>query len=69
MFPVTLIGKLFFPYIRGLYHHKGTTLFVSQGAGTYGPPMRLGTKNEIALLRLIGRGAQRIDSDKQGGIQ
>ena len=52
IFPMTVIIKLFFPYSRGLYLYKGMVLYVSQGAGTYGPPMRLGTKNEITLIRL-----------------
>ena len=29
------------------------TLFVSQGAGTFGPWMRLGTSNEIQLIRFV----------------
>ena len=52
IFPMNIIIKLFFPYSRGLYCYNGMYLYVSQGAGTYGPPMRLGTKNEITLIRL-----------------
>ena len=52
IFPITLITNLFFPYKNGLFDYKGTSLYVSQGAGTYGPPMRFGTTNEITLIRL-----------------
>ncbi len=50
--PVSYIGRLFFPYNKGLYNYKGTYIYVSQGAGTFGPRMRLGTNNEITLIRL-----------------
>lgn len=57
MFPLTLINILAFPYNRGLYTYKGTKkdtkVYVSDGIGTFGPPMRLGTNAEITLLHLI----------------
>jgi predicted MPP superfamily phosphohydrolase len=52
IFPFTLLGSFFYPFKNGLYNYKGTFIYVSQGAGTYGPPMRLGTTNEITLIRL-----------------
>lgn len=52
LLPFNYIGKLFFPYMQGLYHYKGTYIYVSQGAGTFGPRMRFGTANEITLIRL-----------------
>lgn len=53
IFPVTLLSRLFFRYCRGLYNYKGTSIYVSRGAGTFGPPMRLGTYNEITMIKLI----------------
>jgi predicted MPP superfamily phosphohydrolase len=40
------------PYISGLYDHEGTKLYVSEGTGFWGPPMRLFTRSEITLLTL-----------------
>ncbi|RJQ16760.1 metallophosphoesterase [Candidatus Woesearchaeota archaeon] len=53
IFPFELFVRLFYPRVHGLYHHKGSYLYVSPGTGTWGPPMRLGTRNEITLFRLI----------------
>jgi len=52
MFPANLLTPFIFPLNKGLYERDGTTFFVSQGAGTYGPRIRLGTTNEINLIRL-----------------
>ncbi|MDR3204169.1 MAG: metallophosphoesterase [Deltaproteobacteria bacterium] len=52
-FPGTLIIPFRFPMYKGKYQIGPTTLLVSQGAGTFGPWMRLGTFNEIQLVRLI----------------
>jgi predicted MPP superfamily phosphohydrolase len=52
VFPATLIMPLLFPLNKGLYQSDGTYFFVSQGAGTFGPRIRLGTSNEIDLILL-----------------
>ncbi len=52
IFPATLINHLIFPLNQGLHHKGDTTFFVSQGAGTYGPRMRLGSSNEINFIKL-----------------
>lgn len=51
-FPFNFMGRLVFPYFNGLYEYNGTKLYVSSGTGTWGPPMRLGSKNEITLIKL-----------------
>ncbi len=53
VFPATLIAPLMFPLNKGYYEKEGTKFFVSQGAGTFGPRMRLGSRNEINLIKLI----------------
>ncbi|MBT5022624.1 metallophosphoesterase [Candidatus Woesearchaeota archaeon] len=53
IFPFNLIVKLFFPTVNGLYRYKDTILYVSPGTGTWGPYMRLGSKNEITVFNLI----------------
>lgn len=50
--PFNLIVKIFYPNIQGLYNYEGTKLYVSPGTGTWGPPMRFGSKNEITLIHL-----------------
>ncbi len=51
-FPINYIVKMIFPYIKGLYEYHGAKLYVSQGTGTWGPPMRLGSRCEITLIKL-----------------
>ncbi|MDR1608511.1 MAG: metallophosphoesterase [Deltaproteobacteria bacterium] len=50
IFPFTALISRYFPYFKGRYELNGLTLLVSQGAGTFGPWMRLGTFNEIQLI-------------------
>ena len=47
------------PFQSGLYKYKNTQLYVSNGAGYVGPPVRLGAPSEISLLKLTdaGRGS------------
>ncbi len=56
MFPATIIAKMMFEYNKGLYRYNDNTqIYVSQGSGTFGPPMRLGTNSEVTILNLIKR--------------
>lgn len=52
IFPANWLTGLIFPYHKGLYNYNGTYIHVSQGAGTFGPRMRVGTNNEITLIIL-----------------
>ncbi|MBN2801615.1 MAG: metallophosphoesterase [Deltaproteobacteria bacterium] len=41
------------PYLKGLYrHNKKLQIYVNQGTGYWGPPMRLGTECEITEITL-----------------
>jgi predicted MPP superfamily phosphohydrolase len=40
------------PYNKGLAEYKETYMYVSQGAATFMPRMRLGTNNEINFITL-----------------
>jgi len=51
--PFNLLVKMIFSRSEGLYDVDGMKLYVSPGTGTWGPPMRLGSMNEITLLHLI----------------
>ena len=52
IFPFNFLVKLKFKYIYGEYQLNNGTLFVSSGAGTWGPRMRLGSFNEILKINL-----------------
>ena len=52
LFPIKYIASMIFDYNKGIHRFNGTTIFVSQGAGTFGPPMRVGTKSEITIVEL-----------------
>lgn len=52
-FPWTIVAKLVHrPHFAGLSREGGLTVYVSAGTGTWGPPIRLGTRPEITLLTL-----------------
>jgi predicted MPP superfamily phosphohydrolase len=51
-FPGNFLIWLRFPKYKGRYDFDGLTLLVSQGAGTFGPPVRLGTFAEIQFITL-----------------
>ena len=52
IFPFNLIVKLKFKYVYGLYKNLNSNLYVSSGAGCWGPKIRIGTSNEIINFRL-----------------
>jgi predicted MPP superfamily phosphohydrolase len=52
LFPFTWIAsRLYGQYTYGLKQFGSMTVYTSSGAGTWGPPMRLGTQPEIVLIR------------------
>ncbi|MDR1576638.1 MAG: metallophosphoesterase [Deltaproteobacteria bacterium] len=51
IFPVTELIRYRFPYYKGRYTVDGCTLIVSQGAGTFGVWARLGSFNEIQIIK------------------
>ena len=50
--PFNLVVNRVFDKMNGLYEHGNTKLYVSQGTGTWGPVMRLGTRSEITLFEI-----------------
>jgi predicted MPP superfamily phosphohydrolase len=52
LFPVTLIMELLYRFNKGLHDYRGMKIYVGEGAGTFGPPMRLGTRASVTLFRL-----------------
>jgi len=52
IWPFGILVKREFPRIAGRYSKDGSTLYVSQGTGTWGPAMRLGTMSEMTFIEL-----------------
>ena len=52
LWPINYVAHAMFAYNRGLHDYKGTKMLVSEGIGTFGPPMRVGTKSEIVVIDL-----------------
>ncbi|HPF49966.1 MAG TPA: metallophosphoesterase [Draconibacterium sp.] len=52
LFPFNFVVGMIYKYNKGLHDYKGTRIYTSQGVGTFGPPMRVGTKSEIVVLTL-----------------
>ena len=50
IWPFNYVLRLFYPYLKGLHENAGAFLNVSTGTGTWGPPMRLGSRSEIVFL-------------------
>jgi len=46
------VARYFTPYVRGLYRHETSSIYVSSGLGTIGVPVRIGAPPEISVLRL-----------------
>ncbi|MBW2637482.1 MAG: metallophosphoesterase [Deltaproteobacteria bacterium] len=54
IFPFNLITRIRFPFISGYYSlEKSSSLYVSRGSGTWGPPVRFFAPPEITVIRLI----------------
>lgn len=53
IFPFNFLVKQQFERIHGMYQHSNQYLYVSSGTGTWGPLMRLGTRNEISVFDII----------------
>lgn len=54
IFPFTILVKLVFPHIAGLYElENGAQLYVGRGTGTWGPPIRFLAPPEITVIELV----------------
>jgi predicted MPP superfamily phosphohydrolase len=52
IFPFNFLVKLKFKFIYGIYEYKKSKLYVSSGAGCWGPKLRIGSSNEIINIQL-----------------
>lgn len=46
------VARYFTPYVQGLYRRGDSSVYVSNGLGTIGVPVRLGAPAEVSVLRL-----------------
>ena len=53
LYPIIHISKRIYPWTPGLHRLNESILFVSRGAGTWGPPMRFLAPPEIVHLKLL----------------
>lgn len=52
IYPFTIFSRMANAYVRDLHNYKDSYVYVSQGTGTWGPPMRFGSNNEITIVEL-----------------
>jgi predicted MPP superfamily phosphohydrolase len=58
MFPFGLLtGALWNGFDRGLHRIGSFSLYVSSGTGTWGPPVRTGSRGEVVAIRLKRKGS------------
>jgi len=56
MFPFNLLAKLLYRgFVSGVYKSENFNLSLTAGAGTWGPPLRLGSRSEIGLITLLAK--------------
>ncbi len=53
IWPFNWVVRSRFRYLKGLHRIGDMNLYISPGSGTWGPPMRLGSRNQITLIRLV----------------
>ncbi len=54
IFPFNLVTHLFYPVKMGYSRYpSGSSLYVSRGAGTWGPPIRLLAPPEVTIIELV----------------
>lgn len=53
IFPFRYFVKTQFKHIYGLYKHAGSSLIVTSGAGSWGPPIRVLSPAEIAVIDIV----------------
>jgi len=52
LYPIIYISRMIYPRTPGLHQIGESKMYVSRGAGTWGPPMRLGSPPEIVQITL-----------------
>jgi predicted MPP superfamily phosphohydrolase len=58
LWPGNLIAAAANPTVAGLERYGDTQLYVSRGAGAWGPPTRVGAPSDITVVRLASKQAR-----------
>jgi predicted MPP superfamily phosphohydrolase len=70
MFPFGLLtGFLWNGFDRGLHWIDGLTLYVSSGTGTWGPPVRTGSRSEVVAITLKKKRAAGLSESRGSGSE
>lgn len=68
IFPVTLAVRALWCYPYGLHElGRGSLIYVSRGAGTWGPPLRVLARPEVTLITLLPPGADPAVATNRSG--
>jgi predicted MPP superfamily phosphohydrolase len=57
LWPGSLLAAAANPTVAGLERYGDTQLYVSRGAGAWGPPTRVGAPSDITVVELASRQA------------
>ncbi|MFE1273173.1 metallophosphoesterase, partial [Streptomyces sp. NPDC058758] len=57
LWPGNLLAELANPTVAGLERYGDTQLYVSRGAGAWGPPVRVGAPSDITVVQLASKQA------------
>lgn len=57
LWPGNYLAELANPTVAGLERYGDTQLYVTRGAGAWGPPVRVGAPSDITVLTLAARSA------------
>lgn len=57
MWPMTYVAEAANPTLAGLERYGDTQLYVSRGAGAWGPPVRVGAPSDITVVQLASKQA------------
>lgn len=57
LWPGSLLAELANPTVAGLERYGNTQLYVSRGAGVWGPPVRVGAPSDITVVELASQQA------------
>jgi predicted MPP superfamily phosphohydrolase len=57
LWPGSLLAELANPTVAGLERYGDTQLYVSRGAGAWGPPVRVGAPSDITVIELASKQA------------
>jgi uncharacterized protein len=55
LFPLNVLMAIIDGPVEGIHKKNDSILYISNGTGWWGPPMRLGSRNEITIIELVSK--------------